>query len=65
MEQGAQAVTKVGSPNAMPHAWPRARARNAPHRQRFPLMNSRISSSEPARPSSRRATADMICPGVQ
>ena len=28
-------------------------------------MNSRISSSDPARPSASRATADMICPGVQ
>jgi hypothetical protein len=37
----------------------------APHRQRLPLMNSRISSSDPALPSSSSATADMICPGVQ
>ena len=37
----------------------------APQRQRLPLMNSRISSSEPARPSCSSATADMICPGVQ
>ena len=28
-------------------------------------MNSRISASEPARPSASSATADMICPGVQ
>ena len=27
-------------------------------------MNSRISASEPARPSASNATADMICPGV-
>ena len=35
------------------------------HRQRLPLMYSRICASEPARPSSRSATADKICPAVQ
>ena len=37
----------------------------AAHRQRLPLIHSRISASEPAWPSSMQATADMIWPGVQ
>jgi hypothetical protein len=37
----------------------------AAQRQMLPLMNSAISSSEPALPSSSSLTADMICPGVQ
>jgi hypothetical protein len=38
---------------------------SAPHRQMLPLVSSRISSSDPAVPSSTCAMADMICPGVQ
>ena len=37
----------------------------APHRHRLPLENSRISASDPARPSASSPTADMIWPGVQ
>jgi len=35
------------------------------HRQMLPLMNSAISLSVEALPSSRSLIADMICPGVQ
>ncbi len=37
----------------------------APQRQMLPLIHSRISSGDPAWPSSMSAVADMIWPGVQ